>query len=393
MSHPLRIAYLCPYSPWPPRFGGALRIDALWEALKTLGEVHLAVVGDRPARPVRLRLRAAGARIHPSRFETPLRRQVRLFRALLTDRCIPAARYVSRRRLQRIGAWLRTLDPDLVVLGDEYLASLLPHLPVDAERVVVDTHNAASRGHLRVALSGGGLVSRLQYLCLAWNTARVERRFFPQAGHVWAVSRDDAAYYERTTGCRVEVVPNVVEVPSAPPPMGDPRTVALTGSYSYVASEDAALRLLRIAAPLLADGTVARLLVVGSQPTARMRAIAAGVGGAELTGAVEDVAPYLDASGVFAAPIAAGSGTKFKILQAMARGRAVLTTPIGAEGIELTPGVHAEVVDLREFEASLRALCLDPVRQARLGAAGHALVRERYSREAMVGMVRRLLDR
>jgi glycosyltransferase involved in cell wall biosynthesis len=271
----------------------------------------------------------------------------------------------------------------VVVLGDEYLASHLTFLAPAGALTVIDTHNAASRGHWRVARTGPGLGRRLEYACLAINTAGVERRFYPAADELWAVSPDDAEFFRRRLGRPAHVVPNVVDVPEMPPDEGETRAVTLTGSYAYAPSEEAALRLICIAAPLLRGGELERLTVVGRGPTPRMRALASATPGVELTGPVPTVVPYLRAARVFAAPIASGAGTKLKVLEAMAQGRAVITTPLGAEGIAIAPGIHAEVVPLDRFGEELSALVRDPVRQARLGRAAHHLVAERYSREAM----------
>jgi len=107
-----------------------------------------------------------------------------------------------------------------------------------------------------------------------------------------------------------------------------------------------------------------------------------------VTGKVPDVRPYLERASVVAAPIAAGSGTRLKILEALALARPVLTTPMGAEGIGLEPGVHAEIADLADFPARLAALLGDAARRRALGRAGREWAEGRFSLEAMERRVR-----
>jgi glycosyltransferase involved in cell wall biosynthesis len=99
-----------------------------------------------------------------------------------------------------------------------------------------------------------------------------------------------------------------------------------------------------------------------------------------LTGTVPDIRPYLAKASVVAVPLQAGSGTRLKILQAMAMGKAIVSTVIGAEGLALTDGVDARVSDdPAKFEEHLIRLLNDPPERARLGAAARAHAVKRYS--------------
>lgn len=379
-----RIVYVCQFSPVPRNFGGALRFDAIWRALRSFADVHLVVLGDRPSRDARRVLRAEGAKVLPPRRETPFGRGLRILRAAAAGRSIPAAQFLSSRRVERFVRHVADQRPDLVVLGFEYLAVLIPALRPLGIPIALDAHNAASRGHARVAAASRSLATKLGYRLLAWNTRSMERRFFPLADQLWTVSREDASYYERWLGVRPEVVPNVVGFPDLDPGAEDEAgSVVFTGSYSYWPNEDAALRLMSMSDALAEEGTLRRLVLVGIAPTARMRAEAARRSHVDLTGAVPDVAPFLRRAALFAAPIAAGSGTKLKILEAFAHGRPVLTTPLGAEGLDLSAGVHAEVAKLDEFEGALRSLLRDPARRAALAAAGRAWAEQRFTFGAM----------
>jgi glycosyltransferase involved in cell wall biosynthesis len=166
----------------------------------------------------------------------------------------------------------------------------------------------------------------------------------------------------------------------------------MTGSYGYWPNEDAALRLIAMSRSLHARGVLRRLELVGISPTPAMLAAARGLGHVVVTGRVPEVRPHLERASVVAAPISAGSGTRLKILEALALARPVLTTPVGAEGLDLEPGVHAEISDLPGFPARLASLLEDPARRAAHGKAGRAWAEQRYSFAAMGERVRELLQ-
>lgn len=390
---PLRIAYLAPASPRPLDNGAALRVESLRQALERTGQLLLCVLGDRPSRQGRRWLRERGARVFPPRRERPRQRAARILCAALRGDPIPAARYLSPRRVARIAAQLGRFSPQVVVLGEVYQAPLIAALRGLGARLIVDTHDAASRVHARIAAAARSPVERAAYRLLAWNTRRIERRLLPAADQLWTVSEEDAAFYRGEVGLRdVQVVPNVLRAPAAAPPLPEaPGEVAFVGSYSYWPNEDAALRLIELTTPLAARGLVARLWLVGIAPTARMRQAASAAPHVQVTGPVESVVPYLQRAQVVAAPLAAGSGVKMKVLEAMALGRPVLTTPLGAEGLAVQPGRDLEIAPLQRFAEALASLLSDSPRRAALAAAGRAWVGERFSLDAVEARVRSLL--
>jgi polysaccharide biosynthesis protein PslH len=95
---------------------------------------------------------------------------------------------------------------------------------------------------------------------------------------------------------------------------------------------------------------------------------------------VAETQPYLAAAAVAIAPLRVGGGTRIKILEALAMGKAVVTTELGCEGLDVTSGEHLLVADdPAEFADAVIRLLRDDARRARLGAAGRALVERQYS--------------
>lgn len=108
--------------------------------------------------------------------------------------------------------------------------------------------------------------------------------------------------------------------------------LVFVGGFRHAPNVDAARWLVRSILPLVqARRAGTRLTIVGADPPAPVRALASPW--VTVTGFVPDVQPYLDQAAVVIAPLRAGAGMRVKILQALARGKAVVTTSLGAEGL------------------------------------------------------------
>jgi glycosyltransferase involved in cell wall biosynthesis len=214
----------------------------------------------------------------------------------------------------------------------------------------------------------------------------------PAADQVWATSPADRGHYLAAGRLRdVAVVPNVVDPARYPAGLApeEPDAVVFPGTFTYLPNEDAAHALLGMAARLAARGVGLRLYLVGRSPSPRLRAAVHGRAEVVLTGEVPDARPYLARAAVVAAPLAAGSGTKLKVLEALALGRAVVTTPIGAEGLGIVDGREALIAEPGPaFDDAVVALLADPVRRAALGAAGRARVEAAFGPAALDRAVR-----
>jgi glycosyltransferase involved in cell wall biosynthesis len=168
--------------------------------------------------------------------------------------------------------------------------------------------------------------------------------------------------------------------PSGPTPI--PGRLVFSGSMDWQPNEDAVIYFTDTILPLVREEIPdASFTVVGRNPSARLREFAARTGIA-LTGTVDDVRPYLDEGDVYVVPLRAGSGTRLKIFEALAMGKAVVSTTVGAEGLSVTPGRDVVLADAPEdLAAAVISLLRDPTRKAALGRAGQALVRTHYSWE------------
>jgi glycosyltransferase involved in cell wall biosynthesis len=381
----MRIAYLTTCSPVPPVSGHSLRVHANWRALGEFGEVRTFAFDSRPPPAERQALRRLAITCLGARREARAALLGRHLRAFVRGRSMLYGKACSPARTRRLATALRAWHADLLVIGDTWLADLLPDLRGAARRIAVDTHNVESRLYARIAAEQPW-PHRLKYILFRENVRRLEGRL-AEADAVWAVSAADARTYGTELGLtNVAVLPNALDTDAYAPVDGaaEPGTIVFTGSYGYWPNEAAALHLIGLSGRLAGEGLVHRMLLVGRDPSPRMHAAAAPVPSVTITGPVADIRPYIARAALVAAPLTSGSGTKYKLLEALAMGRPVVTTPVGAEGLDLEDGVNAAVAaDLAGFDASVAAHLREPGRAEAMAAAGRAWVVRTHSLAAL----------
>jgi glycosyltransferase involved in cell wall biosynthesis len=182
-------------------------------------------------------------------------------------------------------------------------------------------------------------------------------------------------------GAPIHVTPNGVDCEYFMPSNDDeePFSLVFTGAMDVPANMDACIFVATEILPrVISQYPGARLYLVGKDPAPAVRRLASNR--VVVTGTVPDVRPFLARAQVVIAPLRGGSGTRLKILEAMAMGKAIVATGIGAEGIEYTPRENLLIADSPEsIGAAILDLFGDAGLRSRLGAAGRRLVCERYT--------------
>ena len=164
----------------------------------------------------------------------------------------------------------------------------------------------------------------------------------------------------------------------------EPATFVFLGNYDYAPNEDAAHVLVeRIMPDVWHRLPEARLVLIGANPNDAMLQHSRDDSRIEVTGFVDDVRPALARATAFVCPLQFGAGMKNKILEAMAMQTPVVATPLSVDGIDVAHYREALLVEVRQMADVILALADKPDVQARLGQTAAALVRERYSWQAI----------
>lgn len=218
---------------------------------------------------------------------------------------------------------------------------------------------------------------------------RLERAYLNRADLVLAVSEFDRNYFSKLISpAKIEVVPTGVDVDYFQPAQGAelPNRLVFSGSMDWMANEDGIIFFIDEILPRIrAEVPDVELEIVGRGPSPKLLTLAAKTSGASVTGRVEDIRPYVHRGAVYIVPLRIGSGTRLKIFEAMAMGKAIVSTSIGAEGL---PIEHEKDIiladDPQEFAQRVIALLKDPSARSALGKAARERVERSYSWSAIV---------
>jgi glycosyltransferase involved in cell wall biosynthesis len=253
----------------------------------------------------------------------------------------------------------------------------------------VMAHNVESLIWRRYAETAGNPVKKWYIRQQLRKFERFERWAYSHATAPIAVSREDAGLMRAEFGAaRVHVVDNGVDVDFFRPQRDvdrDPARMLFMGSLDWRPNQDAAVQLFTQVLPKVrAAVPSATAVVIGRRPPEWLCELAANTPGAELCADVPDVRPFLARCGFLVVPLRIGGGSRLKILEALAAGTPVVSTRVGAEGLELTAGRDLLVCDALD---ELPALVLDAIRRpdelADTAEAGRARVLKRYSWELL----------
>ena len=228
----------------------------------------------------------------------------------------------------------------------------------------------------------------------ALRYARFERQELGRFHRVYVCSEDDRRVLARRHGSRrMVVIPNAVRIPTsiAARRRGVPFTLLFVGTLGYYPNEDGAIYFCAEILPRLqaAAGRPVRLLIVGSNPSARLHALARDHE-VTVTGTVPDLTRYYAVADAVVVPLRAGGGTRIKVLEAFGHRRPVVSTTVGAQGIEATPGLDLLIGDTpRAFADQCARLMRAPDLGKALAARAFQFVKAHHTPARIRELLRR----
>ncbi len=395
----MRILQLTPQFPWPTHQGTTLRNFNLLRGLAARHEVHLFSIlepqDDPHAGPVSDLVASIEVGYPPQRTTGD-----RLKDLLTTSQPDMARRLWHPDAFRTLARQVEHLHPDILLIeGIEmapyFFALRQAHLPLG--RAIYDAHNAETLLQRRAARADvrrprrwpAALYSTIQTLKLR----RYEQTLVRSVDGVAAVSEPDAQFLrslDPTTP--IQVVTNGVDMalyqPDEvfPPVLTGPGPhLVFTGKMDFRPNVDAVLWFVDDVLPhLQALMGEAHFWVVGRHPHPRLQRLQ-GRPDVTITGAVPDVRPYILQADLYVVPLLAGGGTRFKILEALALARPVVSTRLGADGIPVEDGVHLALADEpQDFARRAAYLLSHRDEAAAMGRRGRAFVASHFDWSAII---------
>lgn len=375
------VLLVVPELPYPPDWGFATRVYQLAKNVAVRNRVDLlfpAPVGT-DSEVESLRRVVDEVHVVPVTLRRPAERRARQIRSIPSRRSFHVSNVLRPGMQLAVDRLLARRSYDIVQLESSRLCGLT--LPEEIP-LVIDEHNVESELLRRMSdgerSRGRQVFNALEYA----KYVRFEDHCWSRARACVATSRRDAQTISRRVPHTVtEVVPNGVDLDyfGVADATADPNSIVFTGLLTYRPNLEAASVLVHQILPrILRSRPDTVLTLVGGGHAADL----AGLTGRNVvvTGWVPDVRPFVQHAAAVVVPLRIGGGTRLKVLEALAMGKPVVSTPLGCEGIDVTDGEHLRLAESNDEIADVvLQLLADPQQGAGLGRAGRDLVASTYS--------------
>ena len=292
----------------------------------------------------------------------------------------------SKKMQELVDRAIREYRPDIIHCDTLGLVHYV--LEKESARTVLNHHNIESQMMLRRSGKERNPLKKLYFFLEGMKLRTYEKKICPLvAGNIVVSELDRMRLLEIAPKAEVRVVPNGVDVGYFRPTEKSiiPHNLVFAGSMDWYPNEDAMIYFLNDVWPHLKNiYRDANLTVAGRMPSQRLKDLISFDTSVRLTGYVEDIRPFIDQAEVYICPIRDGGGTKLKLLDAMAMGKAIVTTTVGAEGFDVKDGEHVLIADdPKGFVEKIRSLFENEKLRHFLSKNGRKFVEKYYSWEVI----------
>jgi sugar transferase (PEP-CTERM/EpsH1 system associated) len=397
----MKFLFLTPHYPYPPNKGTALRNYNIIANLAARHEIDLLTFADiEPPTDSPLTTLCCRIATVSAHKRSIVRRAID---TLLSPWPDMGLRLWSIEFRQKLNEWLSDTHYEVIQIEGIELARYALSLPryigggMRRGLVLFDNHNAEYLLQQRIAEAEiatrgwnlGAIYSSIQTRKLR----HFERQMCQRADRVIAVSAADAAAIQQLdSALKVQVIPNGVDTEyyrreNVTPIDLPPHSLVFTGTMDFRPNVDAVLWFASEVLPLVKQSiSDAHFVIVGQRPHGRLDVLRDETS-ITITGDVEDTRPYIAAASVYVIPVRMGSGTRLKVLEALAMVAPIVSTTLGAEGFSIEHNRELLLADdPAAFARSIVELIQQPARGRSLGQAGRALAIDKYEWRKIVPM-------
>ena len=398
----MRILFLSPRQSFPARSGAKLREYHFLRALGQSAEISYLYFIDPGASPL-------------TASDLPFCREVvgvpkppayglaKTAMGILGSWPLPILNYTSPEMSDAVSRVLDARDFDIVHLDSIHM---IRYAQAAAERnpglrAIYNWHNIESEAMHRYSATTAAFARRWYAAQTAGKLETLESNILQMAfGHIVCSTRERDKLRQIAPGARIEIVENGVDTryfaEQVPPaPGGSRRQIVFVGAMDYFPNSEAAVFFANNIWPRMKRALgVIELTIVGANPGPPILALSKQWG-VNVTGMVPDVRPYYRGALAAVVPLRTGAGTRLKILEAMAAGVPVISTPLGAEGLEVTDGENILLVDPDDPEGWIERVANvaeSPALSEKLVAGGLRLVQTRYDWEILGAKLRKTYE-
>jgi sugar transferase (PEP-CTERM/EpsH1 system associated) len=387
----MNILWLSHFVPYPPKGGNLQRSFNLLKEVAKENRVFLLAFNQKTLLPTEEKLEEGVKQLgsfckYIQVFDIPCERSVwSWIKLLLSNLFSPwpysIRKFHSEKMAKAIHRITRNHEIDLVHFDTIALAEF--RKSVTGLKKILNHHNIESALLLSRARRERSLLKRFYLLLQGNKLKKYESKTCGEFDLNILVSEVDKERVEEyCPEIQAEVIPNGVDTNYFTISGGQVRrnNLVFIGGMSWFPNRDAILCFLKEIWPLLKKKIAdISFTLIGSHPPKEIKDWGKKEN-IEVLGFVEDIRPYLAQASVYVIPLRVGGGTRLKILDAFACGKAVISTSIGCEGLDVTPGINILIADSPcEFAEQVIKVCTNDNLMKSLGREGRKLVEEKYS--------------
>ena len=378
----MKILFLSPTVPFPLTDGGRIRVFNLLKQIAKKSDITLLALETQPTDEEGVaELQQLGVQVHlvpnaPTLPRVSLRTLVNAFRK---RQPITVARYDLPAYRQKFRELIATENYDLVHYEMFHTAQFYTETDLPG---VLSQQNVDSEIWRRLCSETANPFYKFAYWTQQLTFQRYERVLSPKFDAVTCTSDIDAAVFQRHCAAdAIAIIPNGVDVTHFQPDFTTeaPAHLIYIGSMDWYPNEDAVAFFTDDILPgIQSEVPDVQFSIVGGNPSARVQKLAER-DSVVVTGRVPEIKPYFAEATVFVVPLRIGSGTRLKILEALAMGKAIVSTSVGAEGLDLKDGEEIFIADTpKSFADAVTRLLTNPALRRRIGENGRARVEKDY---------------
>lgn len=395
----MKLLFLTGNLPYPPTDGWKIRVFSLLKGLAQRHEVTVLSFMRRIDDALAVeQLRDHGITVHvlprDSRYSP-----ITLAQGLIGGTAFPILNYRDDRMMRLVTKVMQNDQFDLVQSESMHMAQYCLDLPLPT---ILDLHNIESLLMKRYAKQEANPLKRA-YAEITWRKlATYEREVCGRFTHCLTCSDEERVLLQtRARVDRVSVIPNGVDTVAhggkdwqVQPTFDHEERIVFVGRMDYHANVEGVRWFCRSVWPRIRKSRPQAVFqIVGGHPLPTISRLARA-GEIEVTGFVTDVRPYVQQASVVVVPLRIGGGTRLKILEALAMGKALVSTTVGAEGIDASPSRDLIIADRADdFADHVVSLLDQPEVRHKLGTAGRRLVEDRYNWDTIVANLETLYGR
>jgi polysaccharide biosynthesis protein PslH len=384
----MRILQICNKSPYPPNDGGAIAILNLSKTYADSGEqVTLLAMNtikhytDPASIPDTLSAKIKFIFV-PVAAKTNLLKLIINF--LFSSLPYTLEKFISKNFKKELKVLLQENDYDVIQLEGLYI---LPYLSVIRQfsnaKIVYRAHNIEHEIWHRVASSSNNPIKKLYFMNLSGRIANFERKIINSYDMLVPISEIDSKIFQRLGNTKPALVAPFgipEEYFREPAATADLPKLFFIGSLDWIPNVDGLCWFIdKVWKKLKHDNPSLIFNVAGRGAPVWFKTMCSKEG-IIFHGEIEDAKSFFDQNNIMIVPLFAGSGMRVKIIEAMSRSKVVVTTSVGAEGIDITSMVHAiKAENPEDFYKAITGLLVNTKFLKEIEKNAYALIRQKYS--------------